>query len=171
MRRACLIFSLACIFCFITVSLLAQAKHRVRNVEPIDVKGVEQLIHKREGRILFLNVWATWCKPCVEEFPDLVKLDSAYPDSVVDIVAVSVDYPDEMESKILPFLDRYGVSFKVYVADVKKQEDFINALNPAWSGAVPATFIFDAYGKRRAFLLGQKDFKIFKTEIDKVLSD
>ncbi len=147
----------------------AQSKQTVRSVEPIDEKGLDRLLHNRKEKILFLNVWATWCQPCVEEFPDLVNLSNEYRNAAVDIVAISVDYPDEVESKILPFLTSQNVPFTVYVANVKKDEDFINALNPSWSGAVPATFIFDATGKQRAFMFGQKNYKTFKAEIDTVL--
>jgi putative lipase involved disintegration of autophagic bodies len=87
----------------------------------------------------------------------------------VDIAAISVDYPDEVDSKILPFLVSQHVPFKVYVANIKKDEDFINELNPSWSGAIPATFIFDANGKQRVFMFGQKTLKAFKAEIDSVL--
>jgi thiol-disulfide isomerase/thioredoxin len=159
--------SLICILFLSAFSLSAQDKHPARVVEPINVKGLERLIHDRNGKILFLNVWATWCQPCVEEFPDLIRLHQTYRDSAVDFVAISVDYPDEIKSKILPFLDTLRVPFKVYVSDIRKQEDFINALDPSWSGAIPATFIFDENGNRRAFLLGRKNFEIFKDAVDR----
>ena len=150
-------------------TLPAQNKATSPTVEPIDVKAIEHLVHISNGKILFLNVWATWCQPCVEEFPDIVKLYNDYQNAGVDIAAISVDYPDEVDSKILPFLVSQHVPFKVYVANIKKDEDFINELNPSWSGAVPATFIFDAKGKQRAFMFGQKTLKAFKAEIDSVL--
>ncbi len=149
--------------------LRAQTHRTSRSVEPINEQGLRQLIHERAGRILLINVWATWCKPCVEEFPELIKLQQTYRDSVVDIIAISVDYPDEVASKILPFLDSLGVSFTVFVADIPKPEDVIKTLNPAWSGAVPATFIFDRHGRRRAFLLGEKSYEIFKREVERAL--
>jgi thiol-disulfide isomerase/thioredoxin len=170
MRRHGLVVLLVCILSVGADTLPAQSKRTSPAVEPIDVKGVERLIHERKGKILFVNVWATWCQPCIEEFPDIVRLYSEYPDSVVDIVAISVDYPDEIKSKILPLLASHNVSFRVYVADVKKDEDFINAINPSWSGAVPATFIFDTDGRQRAFVFGQKNYSFFKAEIDTVLS-
>jgi len=151
-------------------ALPAQSKGAAPSVKPIDVNGIERLLHDRKGKILFLNVWATWCQPCVEEFPDLVKVYNEYRSAPVDIIAISVDYPDETESKIIPFLASLNVPFTVYVADVKKDEDFINALDPAWSGAVPATFIFDAQGKQQKFMSGQKNYETFKADIDTAIS-
>jgi thiol-disulfide isomerase/thioredoxin len=169
MGRHILFALFICALCAGVKTLPAQNKNTLPSVEPIDVKGIEHLVHARNGKILFLNVWATWCRPCVEEFPDLVKLYNDYQNAGVDIAAISVDYPDEVDSKILPFLVSQHVPFKVYVANIKKDEDLINELNPSWSGAVPATFIFDASGKQRAFMFGQKTLRIFKAEIDTVL--
>jgi thiol-disulfide isomerase/thioredoxin len=167
-RTALIVF---CAFCFAAGGNRAagQTRDSSRAVEPIDVHGIEHLLHVRSGKALFLNVWATWCQPCVEEFPDLVTLYNEYRNAGIDIVAISVDYPNETESKILPFLANRNVPFTVYVASVKKDEDFINAVDSSWSGAVPATFILDAHGRQRAFVFGQKTFAFFKAEIDSVL--
>ncbi len=169
MRQHVLIVTFVYALCGGMNILPAQNKNTPPSVEPIDVKGIEHLVHTRNGKILFLNVWATWCQPCVEEFPDLVKLYNDYQNAGVDIAAISVDYPDEVDSKILPFLASQHVPFKVYVANIKKDEDLINELSPSWSGAVPATFIFDANGKQRVFMFGQKTLRTFIAEIDTVL--
>lgn len=158
-----LVFSL-----YAVVPELRSQEHRtLRSVEPINEQGLKQLVQERAGRVLVLNIWATWCKPCIEEFPGLIKLHQTYRDSLVEIIAISVDYPDEVTSKILPFLDSLSVPFTVFVADIRKPEDLIKALDPAWSGAVPATFVFDRHGQRRAFLLGRKNFEIFKNAVDR----
>ena len=139
-------------------------------VEAIDERGFRQLVTQRKGKALFLNLWATWCKPCEEEFPDIVRLSNELPPTVIDFVAISLDYPDEVESKILPFLREKKITFKVYVADVKDQESFINTVNSVWSGALPATIVYDETGRRKAFLVGQQDYETFKKEIGKVRS-
>ena len=141
---------------------------QVETVEPIDKMGLQKLIKERNGRILFLNIWATWCAPCVEEFPDLVKLSRAYPDQEVEVVGISADYPDEVESKILPFIKKHDVPFRILVAKFEHQEDFINGVNPSWSGALPATLIYDQHGNQRLFLVGQGTFERFKKSIDTI---
>jgi len=169
--RSRLVFLVLCIcsLCGGENFLTAQTKDSSLTVEPIGVQGIEHLLHNRSGKILFLNVWATWCQPCVEEFPDIIRLYGQYHNAGVDFAAISVDYPDEIESKILPFIDSRSVPFKVYVTNIKKDEDFINALDSSWSGAVPATFIIDANGKQKSAMYGQKPFNFFKTKIDSVL--
>ncbi len=147
-----------------------RAKPGTIEVKTIDVSGVHRLITDRHGKLLLLNIWATWCQPCVEEFPDVERIRRSFADSVADVAAISVDYPDEVESKILPFLTSRHITFPVYVSAVKKEEDFMNSLDSSWSGGVPATFIFDKHGQRRAFLFGQKSFDVFKSEIDSVMT-
>lgn len=138
-------------------------------VTKLDEQGLSRLVKDRNGKILFLNIWATWCVPCVEEFPDLVKLHHAFEGRPVEIVGISADFDDEIESKIVPFLTRQNVPFRVYVASFKRQEDFINGVNRSWSGALPASLIIDAKGERKFFLLGKGTFEQFKREIDKTM--
>jgi thiol-disulfide isomerase/thioredoxin len=137
-------------------------------VVPIGKKGLKTLVEERHGKTLLLNIWATWCAPCVAEFPDLVKLSQSYDTSKVEVVAISADYPDEIDSKILPFLRKMNVPFRVYVAQFEHQEDFINAVNPAWSGALPATLTYDVHAKQQTFHVGQLTFDDFKREVDTI---
>lgn len=145
-------------------------RKQVGSVDPVDQDGLKKLVKERNGKILFLNIWATWCAPCVEEFPDLIKLAQSYPGSEVEVVGISADYPDEVESKILPFIREKNVPFRIYVAKFDHQEDFINSVNSSWSGALPATLVYDAQGKQRYFSVGAGTFEKFKGVIDSVRS-
>ncbi len=144
--------------------------HSVYQVEKIDQTLLEKIIKNRNGKVLFLNVWATWCAPCKEEFPDLVKLADKYKNLKVDFIGLSVDYPDEVDSKIIPFLKKNKANFKIYVNDFDDVEDLINFLNKKWNGAIPATFIFDKTGKQQKYILGMRDFDEFDKELNEVLS-
>jgi thiol-disulfide isomerase/thioredoxin len=139
-------------------------------VDPLDQADLKKLLGERKGKILFLNIWATWCAPCVEEFPDIIKLSQAYPGSEVEVVGVSADYPDEVESKIIPFIRKHNVPFRIYVAKFDHQEDFINCVDSSWSGALPATLVYDAQGTRRYFSVGAGSFDKFRKVIDSVRS-
>jgi len=138
------------------------------SVEPIDQAGLKRLIGERSGKVLLLNIWATWCEPCIAEFPDLKKLSQTYDTAAVEVVAISADYPDEVDTKIMPFLRKTDVPFRVFVAQFEHPEDFINAVNRSWSGALPASLIYDSRGKERFFHVGQQSFDDFKREINKV---
>ena len=154
--------------CAFALPVVAQEKANAFSVGTIDVKGIHKLISERGGKALLLNFWATWCQPCVEEFPDLIRIRHTYADSILDVVAVSVDYPDELGTKVLPFLETQHASFPVYISAVKKDEELINAMGTQWTGGVPATFVFDKDGRQRSFLFGGKSFASFKVQIDSI---
>lgn len=147
----------------------AQNSQSALVVKSIDEPALDRLIGERVGKALLLNVWATWCVPCKEEFPDLVRLAEAYRDRNVEIVGLSVDYPDEVESRIKPFLQAQKVNFDVYVADFEDQDQAINKLNPDWSGALPATFVFDTNGNQKVFLQGKQTYQEFQKRIEQQL--
>ena len=130
-------------------------------INEIDLNELSEIINDRKDKVLLLNIWATWCLPCKEEFPGLIKLSNQYGEKI-DVVGISIDYPDEMETKIYPFLRDVQLSFTNYVNAEKDAEKFINFLSGEWSGAIPATFIYDPNGKLVDFLVGKKSFEEFE---------
>jgi peroxiredoxin len=110
-----------------------------------------------KGQVLVLNFWATWCGPCVAEFPEFVQLDAKYRDKGVKVIAISADEPGDLESKVRPFLKQQKAIFDTYVQDVENVEDIINQINKDWPGALPATFIFDKQGNIAHSFLGIVD--------------
>jgi thiol-disulfide isomerase/thioredoxin len=147
----------------------ATASAQTHTIRPLDERGLDSLISERNGKILVLNVWATWCAPCKEEFPDLITLAKSIPHKDVEIAALSVDYPDETESLIAPFIRQMDPPFPVFVSAIESQDTLINKLEPRWNGAIPATLIFDAKGKRQLFLTGLQTLPQFKKAVDDVL--
>ncbi|MGB2869814.1 MAG: TlpA family protein disulfide reductase [Bacteroidota bacterium] len=134
-------------------------------VESLNEEKFRKLIKERNGKILLLNVWATWCAPCVEEFPDLVRLHNESEGSSVEVVVLSIDEPEDVQQKIIPFLKQHHATMKAYVKGFKKDDALIDALNKNWSGAVPATFLYDTNGNQRSFLVGKRSLEQFKKEL------
>jgi thiol-disulfide isomerase/thioredoxin len=143
----------------------ALVKENIKVIDETDLKG---LIKDGKGKVLFINVWATWCKPCVEEFPDIVKLYEENKSSGVEVLSLTVDLPSEIDSKVIPFLKEQNAYFPVYIVDEKSSQEIIEFLNPEWNGAIPATFIYDEVGKQQVYLLGANNFEVFKENIDRV---
>ena len=117
---------------------------------------------------LLINVWATWCTPCREELPDLVKLSKTYKDKV-RVLGISVDDSEVLDSKVIPFIKNQKADFEIYLLKVVEPEDFINLLNKKWSGAIPATFIYDKRGNQEEMLIGKQSYKTFKEALKKVI--
>ena len=124
----------------------------------------------REGRapVTVVNVWATYCAPCREEFPDLVRLHEAYKVRGLRLVLVSADFEDQLPNA-RAFLAENGVDFPSYL---KREPDseFIEAMDSGWSGALPATWIYDAKGVRRHFREGMASYEVFERDVLDVLN-
>ncbi len=154
------------IFCYLILVgniTIAQIK-----IEEIDIDKINKIIQNRDGKPLLINIWATWCMPCREEFPDLVKVSEKFKGKV-DVIGISVDFPDEINSKILPFAEKNKVNFKLYVNSESDQEKFINYFDKEWNGAIPATFIYDANGKQVKRIYGKKDYNFFSSSLNQYL--
>ncbi len=137
-----------------------------QNVKTIDEKGLSNLLKNRDGKVLFINFWATWCVPCREEFPDIVKLAKNFPK--VEFIAVSLDHPDEIKSKIEPFLNKMKAPFKNYVAKFKDDQILIEMINKDWNGAIPATAIYSSNGRQMGFYPKKMSYKEFEAELKKI---
>ncbi len=133
-------------------------------VQLLDREGLQKIISTRNGKPLLLNFWATWCIPCREEFPDLVKFYSDYKDKV-DVIAISVDYPKEIETKIKPFLTEMNPAFITYVYSERDQEALINMINKDWSGSLPATVVYNFEGKQTLFNDGKMSYEEFRNSV------
>jgi len=110
----------------------------------IEVTGPElvERIRARGARFVVVNVWATWCGPCREEFPYIQRVTRSFADRGVDLVFVSTDFEAERPAAV-EFLEGQGADLPSLVK-TGPDEAFIEALSPAWTGALPFTVIFDA---------------------------
>ncbi len=145
----------------------SEIKIEVNEIDDVELK---HKIENRSGNILFINVWATWCEPCVKEFPDIVKAANEYKNKGVDFLSLSADFDSKIDSNVVPFLISQKVDFPVFVMKERKSENIINMLNKDWSGALPATIIYDKHGKQMLFVMGAQKFNFFKEKIDSIKS-
>ena len=85
---------------FFSINNYGQSDQQIQEnleVSEITIDGLNEIIKNREGRVLLINIWATWCVPCKEEFPDLIKISNKYGEQI-ELIGISIDYPDEVES-------------------------------------------------------------------------
>ena len=115
-----------------------------------------------------VNIWATYCPPCRAEFPGLVRLHESYKTKGLHLVLVSADFDDQLPMA-RAFLAQHGVDFPSYVKR-ERDSEFIDTMDERWSGALPATWIFDAKGVRRHFWEGMATYEVFERKILDVLN-
>lgn len=135
--------------------------------EPVNYNDLVQEISSRKGRIVIVNFWATWCMPCRVEFPDFVRFGKEFEDKGVDVVFVSTDYEPDMP-QVVDFLEENQVPWESYIKTGVDFE-FITSFHSEWSGALPATFVYDQNGSLRAFWEGITSFKELESTVAAIL--
>jgi thiol-disulfide isomerase/thioredoxin len=118
-------------------------------VSEVKEDGLKSLLRVGEARErpLLVNFWATWCGPCREEFPDLVKLRARYAADHLDFALVSLDDISDIETAVPDFLLESGAaSLPAYLLNAEDDGAAINLVDPTWAGELPATFLYDRSG-------------------------
>jgi thiol-disulfide isomerase/thioredoxin len=162
------LISLACVIGCSRSKPLESAEPISVSVAEIDAPGFEQLRARNRGRALLINFWATWCEPCREEFPELVRVDRAYRDRGLFLAAISVDGPRSAQA-IPTFLRSYHAGFAAYHQEPGSLGAVADSINPFWDGGIPASFLYDQQGKLVASWEGTTTFEEFERRIKPLL--
>ena len=106
-------------------------------------------VHSPGARAVLVNVWATWCEPCRQEMPDVIRFYRDHRQDGLRLVLVSAD-DEENRAEVARVLAEAGLPADT-VSFIKRGDDmkFINGLDRRWSGALPASFLFDGRGRKR----------------------
>ncbi len=139
----------------------------VPNVTQIDIEGLKALI-KPKGKPLLINFWATWCDPCREEFPDLVKIDNAYKGKI-DLVTVSLDDLADIKTLVPKFLTEVKAEMPAYLLKTADESAAITMVAKDWSGNLPLTILFAPSGETAYIRMGKVKYETVTAEIDKIL--
>ena len=164
--------------CVLLVSLATPAQKKKRGVVrpakpitvvPIDTDGLKGLLAKEKSKPLLVNFWATWCDPCRDEFPDLVKIDNEYRPKSLDFVTVSLDDASELKTGVPKFLATMKAVMPAYWLSANDPEPAINAIDPKWTGSLPATFLYNEKGEVIFKHFGRIDAAELRAAIDKAV--
>jgi len=119
------------------------------DIREINLDGLKKLLQHdpKDARPLLVNFWATWCDPCREEFPDLVKVDTDYKAKGLNFVAISLDDISDIKSIVPQFLKEMRAEMTVVLLNVNDPEPAIKVVDATWDGQLPATFLYDKDGK------------------------
>jgi thiol-disulfide isomerase/thioredoxin len=150
------------------VVALAGCRRTPPQVTPANAEEILRVEREPGASAVLVNIWATWCGPCRAEFPELMRAARMYRQQGLRVVIVSADDATEMAS-VKKFLLKQGVDFPSYLKTGKDME-FINALNPKWTGALPATFVYDRAGNLKSFWEGAADYAMFDQKIREAMN-
>lgn len=113
-----------------------------------------------------INFWATWCRPCVKELPYFEQFLQQEKQAKVRIWLVSLDFPEDVDKKLIPFVKQRKLACPVFYLNERNPNDWVNQVAEEWSGAIPATVLYDAQGRKKAFHAGEFDFAGLKKWIN-----
>lgn len=136
-------------------------------VTQLDAAGLKNLL-KPNGKPLLVNFWATWCDPCREEFPDLVKLDADYRGKI-DFITVSLDDAADINTEVPKFLNLMKAEMPAYLLKVPDEGEVISAVAKDWQGGLPFTILYNEKGEIAYLRQGKVKPEILKAEIEKLM--
>lgn len=123
-------------------------------LDVIDEKGIQALVQNDSKKLRLINVWATWCGPCVIEFPELVTINRMYRGRDFELITISADAP-EKKDEALTFLKKQQASSRNYIFSVENKYKLVDAVDKEWPGALPYTLLIEPGGKVIYRVLGE----------------
>jgi thiol-disulfide isomerase/thioredoxin len=136
---------------------------QVSSVKSYNYKQLKPFLEKKDGKIYVINFWATWCAPCVKELPYFEKIKQEYANKNVEVLLVSLDFPKQVEKKLIPFINKNKIQSEVVLLDDVNEDVWIKAIDESWSGALPATIIYNK--NNRKFYEQSFDYKTLESEL------
>ena len=139
----------------------------VPNVRVLTAVELRKCVKEFTAPVTLVHVWATWCEPCREEFPLLLRLRQAYTNRGLDVIFVSADSPDT-QTTVRRYLAEQGARFGASLID-NPNAAFINTLCTNWSGALPASFFFAPGGRLQRWWEGAAEYARYRDTTEQLL--
>ncbi|MFN8711855.1 MAG: redoxin family protein [Bacteroidota bacterium] len=125
---------------FAALLLLASGKE-IPRPQSIKADGILSRIKAGADTTYIVNFWATWCAPCVKELPEFEKLDSTYKNKPVKVLLVSLDFENQVQTKLIPFIEKRKLQSEVLLLNEVYDNEWIPKIDAKWQGNLPATLI------------------------------
>ncbi|MEP7165359.1 MAG: TlpA disulfide reductase family protein [Ferruginibacter sp.] len=135
------------------------------------ITDVEKYIAAKNGDVLVINFWASFCKPCVAEIPSFIKIVGKYKSSQVKLMLVSLDLPSYYPTKIASFAKQHHFNTNIVWLQETNADYFCPKIDTAWSGSIPATLIVNTKTGQRKFFEGEMTETEFEAMLKEVTGD
>jgi len=135
---------------FILFYILNFAQSSAQSVKEIDSDALKALTYTMNDTTYVVNFWATWCSPCVKEIGYFEELHRQRESEKVKVILVSLDFPNQIDRRVIPFLKEKEITADVLLMTDLDYNSWIDRIDPSWSGAIPATLIYNR--ETRVFL-------------------
>jgi thiol-disulfide isomerase/thioredoxin len=135
-----------------------------RDIDSLDVARFSAVLEANRGQVLLVNLWATWCAPCLREIPDLLELEADLSDRGFRLIGISLDDPGS-EDKIREFRDEWFPAFRTFHTADEDWYPLVGLLDANWSSILPTSFVLDRDGNVVETLTGGMDHAAFEAAV------
>ena len=179
--------SLICVLAFAAIMLFipgcgkkhnakVQAENKTKTVQtefPSIIKKLntgllKKIISDREGKILIVSLWSTWSGKSMNQLLILNDIYGRYKNDLADFAIITIDAASDIDSKVVPFLKKEDIQFPVYSIDPGEGKHIMKILNPAWTGSIPVTYIYNSKGIQKKILLGLQTQSLIEESINDI---
>lgn len=150
-------------------SLVSTSKLAGQNIEYIKVPELTKILKNPDNKLFVINFWATWCQPCIKELPNFEKAAKDYDPTKVKFILVSLDFPSQIQNRLIPFLKKNKITIDVAVMTDVDYNSWIDLVDPLWQGNIPATLFVNNATQKRYFHMGTVDGPELKKYINSFL--
>ncbi len=140
----------------------------ISELEVYNFDAFETFLNNTDNKTYIVNFWATWCGPCIKELPYFEKLNAKYKEQGVEVLLVSLDFPKQYEKKLIPYINEKQLQSKVIALNDPDSNMWIPKVNKDWSGAIPATLIYNKH--KRQFYERSFNYDELKAEVEQFLN-
>lgn len=148
-------------------SIVVSSDQNVTEVPMLNFEQLQPMLNKTNDTTYVVNFWATWCRPCIKELPAFEKITEEFKDKPLKVLLVSLDFPEQLESHVLPFIKKRNLQSQVLLLNDTRAHIWIPKVDVTWSGAIPATLIYKNSESR--FFEKSFSYETLKNEILKFI--
>jgi len=152
-------------FCLLFAGLAAATDR----ITPVDADAFGADLEARKGRVLLVNFWATWCRPCLEEIPALMALEQELGARGFELVAVSLDNAEDLEAVVAPFMDKWFPEFETFISLERDMDRIVSVVDPYWDEVLPTSYVLARDGSMTRRIQGGSTAEEFAAAITPLL--
>lgn len=135
------------------------------SVTPLGIAAFRAELAAARGHVVVLNLWASWCAPCLKEIPVLLEVERRLAACGVRLVGLATDDPSELDGAVRSMHAKFFPGFRSFARTEGDPDAYASVVDPAWNELMPTTYVIDAGGTVRARLQGAKSAAEFERAV------
>lgn len=161
-RLCCLLLAAASLLC--TATAVASEKHDPAILVSMDRDAMREELSASQGRVVLVNLWATWCTPCLQEIPDLLAIEAESPANDFRLLAISMD-DIHNQGWVAQFKAEYFPALVSFINAEMDMDSLVSVIDPVWNETLPTSYIFNRDGEVVKKVQGKKSIEFFREQL------